>query len=62
MKQLLTLKEVIAIVGLSKATIYRMINKGEFPDSKKLGARTVRWENVEIQNWIDSLSIQREGV
>ena len=62
MKQLLTLKEVIAVVGVSKATIYRMINKGEFPDSKKLGARTVRWENEEIQNWVESLSVEREGV
>lgn len=57
--RLFRINEVVEIVGLSKATIYRKIEKGEFPDSRKLGSRTVRWLERDIQEWIEGLSTSK---
>lgn len=53
--RILRLKEVIAITGLSRSTIYAEIAKGEFPKQVQLtGNRSVGWhENVIIQ-WVKS--------
>ena len=48
------LQQVTAHVGLSKATLYKMIEAGNFPAPKKLGARSVGWLESDIQAWIDS--------
>ena len=48
------LHQVTAHVGLSKATIYKMIKAGTFPAPKQLGARSVGWLESDIQAWIDS--------
>ena len=48
------LQQVTAQVGLSKATLYKMIEAGNFPAPKKLGARSVGWLESDIQAWIDS--------
>lgn len=41
-------------VGLSKATIYKMIKAGLFPAPKQLGARSVGWLASDITAWINS--------
>ena len=48
------LQQVTAHVGLSKATVYKMIAAGNFPAPKQLGARSVGWLESDIQAWIDS--------
>lgn len=48
------LSEVINITGLSKTTIYRMINAGEFPQSINLTARSVGWRSNDVQDWLAS--------
>ncbi|MEO1957999.1 MAG: AlpA family phage regulatory protein [Nautiliaceae bacterium] len=51
--KLLTIKEVINIVGLKKSTIYHFINKGKFPKQIKIGHLS-RWRLSDIQDWIDN--------
>lgn len=51
-KKLITLKEVIALTGLSRSTIYKYISTREFPQQIPIGERSVRWEDGEIQSWI----------
>jgi prophage regulatory protein len=48
------LRYVTAQVGLSKATLYKMIRENKFPAPKKLGVRSVGWLESDIQEWIDS--------
>ncbi len=48
-------------VGLSKATIYKMIKAGQFPAPKQLGARSVGWLESDIQAWIDSRPSTKTG-
>jgi prophage regulatory protein len=48
------LNSVVVRVGLSKATIYKMIKAGLFPAQKHLGARSVGWLASDITAWIES--------
>ena len=55
-KLLLSRPEVERLVGLSTASIYRMIRADppEFPLPVKV-RRVVRWRSDEIREWIDGL-------
>lgn len=53
-KSFLRLPAVIQKTGMSRATIYNYINKGEFPAPYLLGARSVGFLCSEIDTWIDS--------
>ena len=44
--------EVMELTGLSKATIYRQMEKGNFPKSVKLSERAVAWARDEIEEWL----------
>ncbi len=44
--------EVQELTGLSKATIYRQMEKGNFPKSIKLSERAVAWVRDDIDEWL----------
>lgn len=44
--------EVIARVGLCKASIYNRMNSGEFPRPISIGGGRVAWLESDIDNWI----------
>jgi len=48
------LPDVKARTGLSRASIYKMMNEGKFPASLKLGERAVGWRSSDIDAWIAS--------
>lgn len=50
----LRIKQVCELTGLSRATIYAMEKKGDFPAKKALGARAVAWLESEIAVWMES--------
>lgn len=51
-EKILRIEEVTKLVGLSRSTIWRMETKGTFPARVPLGARSVGWRNIEIEEWI----------
>lgn len=56
--RILRLAEVIALTGLSRSTIYRLMAKGEFPEAVNLGGssgRAIGWKAEEVYDWIDRL-------
>ncbi|KIC47554.1 hypothetical protein RA28_03095 [Ruegeria sp. ANG-S4] len=53
-ERVLRRKEVEAVTGLSRSTIYAMIAEGEFPQSIKLGKRAVGWTETSIKSWLDA--------
>ena len=55
--RLLPLEEVLAIVGVSKSTLYKWINADIFPAPVRLGERVSRWREAEVAAWIESLPI-----
>ncbi|TVV77369.1 helix-turn-helix transcriptional regulator [Sphingomonas solaris] len=52
-ERLIRLPEVRKRVGLGRSTIYRLMELGSFPKSRKLGARAIAWSEAEINDWIE---------
>lgn len=50
--RLIKLDQVMAIVGLGKTLIYRLVGKDAFPQPLKLGSNASRWSEAEIFSWI----------
>ena len=50
----LKLKEVIGLVSLSRATVYRMMSQGEFPRPVRIGVRATGWRSDEVEEWLAS--------
>lgn len=50
--RLLRRQEVEERCQLSRSTLYRMMREGEFPEPIKVGARAVRWPELEIEAWL----------
>ena len=46
------LPAVCEVTGLSKATIYRLLARGEFPARVKLSPRCVGWRVAEVDAWL----------
>jgi len=54
MKQFYRRSSLEEMLGISRSTIYRMMNVGEFPRPIKLGRRAVGWREDEIEQWLRS--------
>lgn len=54
-KKLIRMPEVINKTGFSKAWIYRLISKGDFPKPIKIGIRASAFVESEIDEWIEQL-------
>ena len=50
--RILRLSDVIIKSGLSRSSIYSMVDAGHFPVPIQLGARRIGWLESEIVNWI----------
>ena len=50
--RILRLPEVSQATGLSRSTIFRLVQSGSFPPSVKLTARTIGWPSTDIETWI----------
>lgn len=51
---LLRLAQVIQLTQLSRTTVDRLEQSGEFPQRFKLGPRAVAWKTADVLAWIDS--------
>ncbi|MGN6329398.1 MAG: helix-turn-helix transcriptional regulator [Rhodanobacter sp.] len=49
---LLRIADVQLMVGLSKPTIYRLMQAGKFPAQVKLSASAVGWKFDEVVAWV----------
>ena len=56
---LLPIQRVISRVGLSRATLYRMVDSGEFPRPVKLSPMRVAWIEAEVNLWIGERLMER---
>ena len=53
--KVLPIREVTNLTGLSRVTIWRMEQKGMFPQIIALSPRRVGWREDEISEWLESL-------
>ncbi len=52
--RLLRRRQVEEITGLSRSSIYRLMQDGEFPRPVKVGPAAVRWRSSDIKVWLES--------
>lgn len=52
--RILRMQEVQDIVGVSRTTLWRMENKGDFPRRVPLGASSVGWLKSDIEAWLQA--------
>lgn len=50
----LRIGEVLKVTGLSRATLYLMVNEKQFPAPVRLRARAVAWRASQIREWMDT--------
>lgn len=49
-------KELPGIVGVSRSTIRREMDRGTFPKPVHLGPRAIGWRLADLEEWRDGLS------
>ncbi|ARA77994.1 MULTISPECIES: helix-turn-helix transcriptional regulator [Pectobacteriaceae] len=59
---LIRLSGVMKKTGLRKSWIYLLMKQGEFPQTVKIGARSVAWVEGEVNDWIAARISQRGEV
>jgi len=52
--RLLRRREVERITGMSRSSIYRLMQEGDFPRPLKVGSTADRWKESDIAAWIES--------
>lgn len=52
-RRIIRMPEVQALTGFSRSGIYKLISEGRFPKQKVLNVRSVGWDSMEIQQWIN---------
>lgn len=51
--QLERLPKVMERTSLSRAHVYALMQRGEFPKPRKVGKRAVAWRSDEVDSWIE---------
>ena len=54
--QLLRMTAVTKMVGLSRSTIYKLIERGRFPAGVRIGVRARGWRMGDVVTWLERLS------
>ena len=52
--RLMRRREVEKITGISRSSIYRLMQEGEFPRPVRVGSAAVRWRQSDITVWLES--------
>ena len=52
--ELMLLPDVIDYTTLSKAVIYRLMKREEFPAAVQLAPNRVAWRRSEVTEWVDN--------
>ncbi|MFG6543824.1 MULTISPECIES: helix-turn-helix transcriptional regulator [unclassified Sulfitobacter] len=54
--KILRCRDVQEVTGLSRSTIYRMMDRDDFPKATKLGVRAIGWRQSAVADWIQERS------
>jgi len=52
--QILKRSEVEKRYGLSRSTIYRLVERGEFPKPVRLTSHSVGWLESQLEEWLNN--------
>ncbi|WP_085897191.1 helix-turn-helix transcriptional regulator [Limimaricola soesokkakensis] len=48
------------MTGLSRSTLYRMMDRGEFPRPARIGQRAVGWRQSSVNTWLSQCASAEE--
>ncbi len=51
-RRIYRLQQVMDATGFGRAWIYMLMNEGKFPKARKIGARAVGWDSLEVEQWV----------
>lgn len=54
MARMLSIKEVTELLGVSKATLWRLRASGSFPPSRQISAGRVGWLSDDVGKWMEA--------
>ena len=57
LSRMLTLNEVCELLGVHRTTVYRMIERGDFPPGVLVTRGARRWSSDVVEEWIESRPI-----
>jgi prophage regulatory protein len=60
-RRILRVSAVVAKVGLSRTTIWRLVKTGEFPQPIELAIRARGWYDHEIDEYLAACAAKREA-
>ena len=52
--EILRTQNVLAIVKISRTTLWRWVRSGDFPAPLRLGKRAVGWSRQSVEAWLES--------
>ena len=50
--------EILALLGVSKATLQRMVKEGRFPSPFKISHRLNGWKVEDVNHWLKNIGKQ----
>lgn len=50
--RILRIKRVLQVTGLTRSTLYRKVQRGEFPKQIKLSERCAGWRQSAVDAWM----------
>lgn len=60
-ERLISMKQVLERVPVTKAQVYRWIRAGTFPKQVSLGPQTIAFREAEVDEWIRSRPLRSEN-
>ena len=57
--RLLRRRQVEEITSMSRSSIYRLMQEGEFPRPVRVGPGAVRWKASDLTAWLESRPVAR---
>ena len=57
--RLMRRREVEKILGISRSSIYRLMQEGKFPRPVRIGPAAVRWKASDIATWLESRPVAK---
>lgn len=51
-RRIIRLKETEQLCGFRRSHIYALMRVGGFPRCRRIGARAVGWDSVEVEQWV----------
>jgi prophage regulatory protein len=48
---------VVVFTGLSRSTLQRMVDRGEFPQARRISRRIIGWIAAEVEEWALNLPV-----